>query len=151
MYGSVNYIVHVVHYIPPSTYLSYNWRFCTIRLPSSNSSYTFFPSPPLVTTNLRSFSEFVCFWIEWPTTLCWVLYNIVIEFSIHVAMQKWWSHSSYAMSPYKKILHITVYPALYISYPWLIYFAAGSLGLLIPIIYFFPHPSPIWQTLVCSL
>ena len=42
------------------------------------------------------------------------------------------NNSSYNLSPYKDItLLLTTYPTLYISFPWLIYFATGNFYLLI--------------------
>ena len=43
---------------------------------------------------------------------------------------------------------MTIFPILYISYPWLISFATGSLYLLISLTYFLPI---LWQTPDCSL
>ena len=52
MYNSVNYIDHVVHYIP-GTYLSYNWKF----VPFDHSQPIPSPPPPESGNhNLISFS-----------------------------------------------------------------------------------------------
>ena len=135
---SVNYICHVVHYIP-SAYLSYNWKFvhfdCFHPNPPPNQP------PPLVTTNLISFSMslFICFWSI--TILCsWFTkqwFNISIHFKIIITIKS--SYLPFVNLPRYYII-IDIFPILYISYLWLIYFVTGSLYLLISLTYFSSTP-----------
>ena len=56
--------------------------------------------------------------------------------------------SSYHLSWYKVIKILTIFPMLYISSPWLIYFVTGNLYLLISLTDFThpPHTPPsLWQ------
>ena len=63
---SVNYVSHVVHFIP-STYLSYNWKFVPF-----DSLHPITPPPtlPLVIAFLISFSMSLLLKYNWPTILC---------------------------------------------------------------------------------
>ena len=55
------------------------------------------------------------------------------------------------LSPYKDTV-LTIFPTLYTSYPWIIYFVTGSLYLLISLICFSPSPLfPLWQPPICCL
>ena len=91
------------------------------------------------------------------TTLCsFLVHSIVIRY--FYTFQKDHHESSYHLSLCKDITkELIIFLQLYISYPWLIYFASGSLYLLISLIYFFhplqppSGPPPIWQRPVCSL
>ena len=46
---------------------------------------------------------------------------------------------------------LTIFPTLCISHSWLIYFATGSLCLLLSLIYLFPSPRHCLRATVCSL
>ena len=70
------------------------------------------------------------------------------------------NNSSYSLSPYKDItLLLTTYPTLYISFPWLIYFATGNFYPLISptnLFFFFSlslsfYLPLFWQPAVFSL
>ena len=77
------------------------------------------------------------------------MYNIVIWHLYTL----WDDHRkfSYHLSPFKVITTLlTIFPILYITSPWLIYFITGSLCLLIPFTYF-THPPIPCQPPVCSL
>ena len=74
MYSGVNDIYHVVDYLP-SIYLSCNWKY----LPFDCLHQFSFYFPPLVTTNLISFSMNLFLKYNWSATLCsFLLYKIVI-------------------------------------------------------------------------
>ena len=137
MYNSVDYIYHVVHYMP-RTNLSYNWK-----LVPFDHLHLIPPvlHPPSVTTNLRSFS--VC-WFVFEVELT---YNIVLDTTViwyfYPFQNDGQGKSSYNMSPHKAItLLLTISPTLHMRYPRLTYSAMGSWYLFISITYFSSHPSP---------
>ena len=123
-------------------------KVCTFWLPSFN--IPFLHSPPLVTTNLTSFSVSLFLKNNWPTTLYkFLVYNIVI-WCFYMFQNGHHRMSSYSMSSNKDIKQLfTIFPTLYISYLWRIYFVTGSLPFTC-----FSHPlkplSPLAITCLCS-
>ena len=78
------------------------------------------------------------------------MFNIVIRY-LCTLQNNHHDQYSYYVSPYKVItILLTVFPMLYISLMWFIYFVIGSLYLLISFSYS-PQPPPFRQPPVCSL
>ena len=66
---------------------------------------------------------------------------------------KWSPHSRNHLSPHRIVtVLLTVFPMLYVIFPWLTYFITGNLYLLIPVTYFIQSPptSLLAATLFCS-
>ena len=87
----------------------------------------------------------ICIYIyNWPTPLYqFTLHHIVIR-HFYTLRNEHGNRSGYHVLPYKDTTELlTVFPTLYISYPWLIYFATRSLYLIIFLTYFFPPPTPL--------
>ena len=97
---------------------------------------------------------------------CLKVYTVMIiyihhEMIITVKSEQWFSISiyndhhnnfSYQLSPYKDITLLTIFPMLYISSLWLIYFVARSLYLLTSFTYFIHLSTSLFQQWpVCSL
>ena len=62
------------------------------------------------------------------------------------------SKFGYCVSPYEVNTIWLIFPMLYITSPWLIYFISGSLYFLDPFHTFCPAPTPcLWQPRICSL
>ena len=69
------------------------------------------------------------------------MYNIVIWY-FHILQNAHHDKFSYHLSPYKGItLLLTIFPMLYISSPWLIYFVTESVYLLISLTYVAHSPT----------
>ena len=80
-------------------------------------------------------------WIEVELTYNTVVqvYNVVIHY-FYTLQKHHRRQSSYHLSPCKVItVLLPVFPMLYISFPWLIYFVRGSFYPLISLTYF-THP-----------
>ena len=101
-----------------------------------------FPLPPPLASDHHKcdlFSyEFVCLFLKynWTTTLCeFLVHNIVIRYFC-TFQNDHCNKSSCHLSPYKDTTKLlTIFPTLYISYLWLIYFVIESLYLLISLTY----------------
>ena len=84
--------------------------------------------------------------LEWdaiPFSREFLVYNILIQY-FYTLQNDHQGKSSYHLSPYKdNIFLLTIFPTLYISSLWFIYFVSGSLYLLISLTYFSRPPIPI--------
>lgn len=118
-YRSVNYISHVVYYIP-RTYLPYNLKF--VYFDDLCPTPPLYPSP-LVTTNLISLFLWVCFLSitdpqHYVSSRCTTQR---LDISVHYTM-------TITISPVTNCHHTKIlpyywlFPTLYISSLWLIYF-----------------------------
>ena len=115
-------------------------------MPSSNSLS---PNPSDSYKTGLFFYEFVCFWSIIDLQHCMsLIHSIVIHIFVYFKMIMI-SHCH--LPPYPDItLIIDIFPILYISYLWLIYFVT-EMYLLTSLTYFsLPHPTLLWQPPVCS-
>ena len=91
--------------------------------------------------------------VELPYNTVVQVYNAVIHY-FYTLQKHHRSQSSYHLSPYKVItVLLPVFPMLYISFPWLIYFVRGSFYPLISLTYFthplIPQPSSNHLFVLC--
>ena len=141
--SSINYVDHIItlQYIP-STYLSCNWKYvpfdCLQPIPPPPS-----PASSKHKSDLFSY-EFICFEniidLQHYISFCYIQYFCTIQNDHH-------DKSGY----HTKLLHnYWLYSSNCIFHTCSIYFAAGSLYLLISLIYFSPlQLSPLWQPTTC--